>query len=84
MKEKSNLLTKKDFRTYEKQGILTLYPLCLNCAFTSIVEFQTKYPEASVTLQGNIQTGFYVTFVSINDLLAEENNEESLHEKTSS
>lgn len=83
MKEKSNLLTKKDFRTYEKEGILTLYPLCLNCAFRSIIEFQEKYPEASITLQGSELSGYLVTFVSVHDLLAEENNEESLHEKTS-
>lgn len=83
MKEKSNLLTKKDFRTYEKQGILTLYPLCLNCAIRSIIEFQDKYPETSITLQGSDITGYYVTFLSVHDLLAEENNEESLHEETS-
>ena len=83
MKEKSTLLTKKDFRTYEKQGILTLYPLCLNCAFRSIIEFQEKYPEASITLQGSELGGYLVTFLSVHDLLAEENNEESLHEKTS-
>lgn len=84
MKEKSTLLTKKDFRTYEKQGILTLYPLCLNRAFRSIIEFQNKYPEASITLQGSDLAGYLVTFLSVHDLLAEENNEESLHEKTSS
>lgn len=76
MKEKSNLLTKKDFRAYEKHGILSLYPLCLNCAFKAIIEFQNKYPDASVTLQGSELDGYHVTFVSFCDFLTENHNEE--------
>lgn len=59
---KESKLTKKDIKKYEKDGILIIFPICIDCAREIIYAMTDLFPDTRVYLRG-INGVYTLTFV---------------------
>ena len=59
---KESKLTKKEIKKYEKDGILTIFPICIDCAREIIYAMTDLFPDTRVYLHG-INGVYDLTFV---------------------
>lgn len=50
---KESKLTKKEIKKFEKDGILLIYPVFINCAYEIAKYFQEVYPLAEISITGS-------------------------------
>lgn len=53
-------ITKREFKEFDKNGIITFCPVCIDCAYDIINILLEHYPESLITMTSTNVTGLFV------------------------